>query len=58
VFEKILLKKLNFKFKELNLILEYQYGFKKGHSMTHTLTRVIERITHGFSNNKATLSAY
>jgi hypothetical protein len=49
VLEKILLKILSFKLKELNLIREDQYGFKEGHSTTHTLTRVIER-----SNNKAT----
>jgi hypothetical protein len=57
LFENILLIRLNFKLKELNLIREEQYGFKKGHSTTHALTR-IERITLGFNNNKATLALF
>jgi hypothetical protein len=58
LFEKILLKRFNHKLKELNVIREDQYGFKKGHSTTHALVRLIERITHGFNNNKATLALF
>jgi hypothetical protein len=54
VFEKIILKRLNFQLRELNLIRNDQYGFKSGHSTTHALLRNVERITHGFNHNKAT----
>ena len=31
---------------------------KKGHCTTHALLRLIERITHGINNNKATLALF
>ena len=58
LFEKVLLKRLHFILKKLNLIREDQYGFKKGHSTTHALLRLIERITHGFNNNKSTIALF
>jgi hypothetical protein len=58
IFERIILKRLNFQLRELQLIRNDQYGFKKGHSTTHTLLRNIERITHGFNNNKATVALF
>jgi hypothetical protein len=56
--KKILLKRFSHKLKELNVIREDQYGFKKGHSTTHALVRLIERITHGFNSNKAALALF
>jgi hypothetical protein len=58
LFEKHLLKRLNFKLKELNIIREDHFGFKKGHSTTHALLRMLERITLGFNNKKATLTLF
>jgi hypothetical protein len=58
LFEKILLKRLHFILKKLNLIREDQYGFKKGHSTSHALLRLIERITLGFNNNKSTIALF
>jgi hypothetical protein len=49
-FEKIILKRLNFQLRELKVIRNDQYGFKRGHSTTHALLRNVERITHGFNN--------
>ena len=43
------------KVKELNLNRKDQYGFKRGHCTTHALLRLIEGITQGFNNNKATI---
>jgi hypothetical protein len=56
LFEKIILKRLTFQLRELKVIRNEQYGFKRGHSTTHALLRNVERITHGFNNNKATLT--
>jgi hypothetical protein len=58
LFEKIILKRLNFQLRELNVIRNDQYGFKRGHSTTHALLRNIERITHGFNNNKSTVALF
>jgi hypothetical protein len=58
LFEKVLLKRLHFTLRQLNLIREDQYGFRKGHSTTHALLRLIERITLGFNNNKRTLALF
>jgi hypothetical protein len=41
LFEKIILKRLNFQLWELQIIREDQYVFKKGHSTTYTLLRNI-----------------
>jgi hypothetical protein len=49
----MLLKRLNFQLKELNLFREGQYGFKKGDSAAPALTLITERIVLGFNNNKA-----
>jgi hypothetical protein len=56
LFEKIILKRLNSQLRALNIIRNDQYGFKRGHSTTHALLRNVERITHGFNNNKATVT--
>jgi hypothetical protein len=58
LFEKVLLKRSHFTLRKLNLIREDQYGFKKGHSTTHPVLRLIERITLGFNINKTTLALF
>jgi hypothetical protein len=50
--------RLNFQIRELKPIRNDQYGFKRGHSTTHALLRNVERITHCFSNNKATVTLF
>jgi hypothetical protein len=51
LFEKIILKRLNFELRKLKAIRNDQYGFKREHSKTHALLRNVERITHLFNNN-------
>jgi hypothetical protein len=58
LFEKITLKKLNFQLRKLKVIRNDQYGFTRGHSTAHALLRNVESITHGFSNNKATITLF
>jgi hypothetical protein len=55
LFEQIILKRLNYQLRELKVIRNEQYGFKRGHSTTHALLRNVENITHGFNYNKATV---
>jgi hypothetical protein len=55
LFEKIILKRLNYQLREQNVIWDEQFGFKRGHSTTHALLRNVERITHGFNYRKATV---
>jgi hypothetical protein len=55
LFEKIILKRLNFELRKLKALRNDQYGFKRGHSKTHSLLRNAERIMHVFNNNKATV---
>jgi hypothetical protein len=52
LFEKIILKRLNFQLQELKVIRNDQYGSKRGHSTTHRLLRNIERIMHGLTTTK------
>jgi hypothetical protein len=35
-----------------------QYGFKRGYSTTHVVLSNVERITHSFRNNKATIAFF
>jgi hypothetical protein len=58
LLEKIISKRLNFQLRNLKIIRNDQYGFKRGHSTTHALLRSVERITHGFNNNKATVMLF
>jgi hypothetical protein len=57
LFEKIILKRLNFQLREIKIIRDDQYGFKSRHCTTHALLRNVERTTHGF-NNKATVTLF
>jgi hypothetical protein len=59
IFEKIVLRRLNFQLRELEAIRNDQYSFKTGHSTTHALLRNVECITHSFNNNnKATVALF
>jgi hypothetical protein len=58
LFEKIILKRLNHQLRELKVIRDEQFGFKRGHSTTHALLRSVERITHGFNYRKATVTLF
>jgi hypothetical protein len=58
LFEKIILKRLNFQLRELKIIRDDQYGFKRGNFTTHALLRNVESITHGFNNIKATVTLF
>lgn len=53
IFEKIILKRLS----NLNIKLtqDEQCGFKKGHSTTHQLCRLVQDVSQGFTNKKKTL---
>jgi hypothetical protein len=51
-------KRLNFKLKGLKVLREDQFGFKKCHTTTHALLRMLERIALGFNNKKATLALF
>jgi retron-type reverse transcriptase len=53
-----MLKRLNFQFRKLKANKSDQYGFKTGHSTTYALLRKVECITHGFNNNKATVTLF
>jgi hypothetical protein len=55
LFEKIILKRLNYQLFERNVLREEQFGFKRGHSTTHALLRNVERITHGYNHKKSTV---
>jgi hypothetical protein len=58
LFEKIILNRLNSQLRERNVLRDEQFGFKRGHSMTHALLRNVERITHGFNHRKATVTLF
>ena len=55
---KTLAKRHNSKPKELNLIWEDQYGFKKGLCTMHALLVPTQRITHRFNSHTITLTLF
>ena len=44
IFEKLVHDRLNNFITENNLLTNYQFGFRKGHSTTHGITHLIEKI--------------
>jgi hypothetical protein len=58
LFEKIIFKRLNFQLRQLKVIRNDQYGCKTTHCTTHALLGNVERITHHFNNNKATVTLF
>jgi hypothetical protein len=55
---KIVLKETKLQLRELKVFRNVQYGFKRGLSATHARLRGVERITHDFNDNKATVTLF
>ena len=54
LFERLILNRLGAYANENNLFIAQQFGFRKHHSCNHQLLRVVNQITHGFNQRKAT----
>lgn len=52
VFEKVINLRLQKFLEENNIINLNQYGFKKGHSTTHQVQRIVEKIGEAFNNKE------
>ena len=52
LFERLILLRLSHHFEKLNLIPNFQNGFRKGKSCSQCLTTLVSNILYNFSNNK------
>ena len=54
LLEKIFLKRFNKFIHDNSLIRPEQFGFRRNHSTTHQLLRVVEHVTRGFNEHRST----
>ena len=52
IFEKLLAKRIYSFLEKQNVLYEFQYGFRTGHSTTHALIEITDRIKLAINNNE------
>ena len=58
IFEKLLAKRIHSFLEKHNILYEYQYGFRKGHSTTHALIEIADRLKLAISANQLTCGLF
>ena len=58
IFEKLLAKRIYSFLEKHQMLYEFQYGFRTGHSTTHALTEIADRLKLAINNNKLTCGLF
>ena len=58
VFEKILFKRLYDYLEKFEILYQYQYGFRKGHSTMHALVELVDKIKNSIDNGEMTCGIF
>ena len=58
IFEKILFKSIYDYVEKFNILYQYQYGFRKGHSTTHALVDLVDKIKNSIDNGEMTCGIF
>ena len=58
VFEKVLHKRLSKYLDKFNILYEFQFGFRKGHSTTQALIEITDKIKKGIDNGNSTCGIF
>ena len=58
ILEKILYKRIYAFLEEQNILYEFQYGFRKGHSTEHALIEIVDKIKFAIDNNELTCGIF
>ena len=58
IFEKIVHRRLYSFFNNSNLLSNHQFGFRQGHSTSHVITLLTDKVTAAFENKQSTLGIF
>ena len=58
IFEKILFRRLYNFLEKYNILYEFQFGFRQGHSTEHALVEIIDKIKLAMDNNELTCGLF
>ena len=58
IFEKIISKRIYNFLEKYNLLYEFQYGFRQGHSTSHALVEITDKIKFAMDNNEMTCGIF
>ena len=58
IFERILKKRMVEYLEKFNILYEYQFGFREGHSTTHALVEIIDNIKESIDKNNMTCGIF
>ena len=58
IFEKIISKRIYNFLEKYNILYEFQYGFRQGHSTSHALVEIVDKIKFAMDNNEMTCGIF
>ena len=58
IYEKILFKRLYNFLEKYNILYEFQFGFRQGHSTEHALIEIVDKIKQAMDNNEITCGLF
>ena len=58
IYEKILFRRLYNFLEKYNILYEFQFGFRQGHSTEHALVEIIDKIKQAIDNNELTCGLF
>ena len=58
LFEKLISKRIYEFLEQHKILYEFQYGFRQGHSTTHALTEIVDKIKLGIDKNEITCGIF
>ena len=58
IFEKLIAKRIYSFLEKYNILYEFQYGFRKGHSTTHALIELADQIKLAINDNELTCGLF
>ena len=58
VFEKMIFKQLNYYIEKQNILFQYQFGFRKGHSTAQAIAELTDTLRKAIDNNLYTCGIF
>ena len=58
IYEKILFRRLYNFLEKYNILYEFQFGFRQGHSTEHALVEIVDKMKQAIDNNELTCAIF
>ena len=58
IFERLIFNRIYKYLEKFNILYEFQYGFRQGHSTTHALVEIVDKIKMAMDNKETTCGIF